>query len=78
MNAAGLLLGFVDVVINCVIIFLVAVTIVWLLGIAGYPPSADMLKFGKLLVFLLCLAVVLAWLLGGGGFFPHYFSARHY
>ena len=81
MSAASFLLGLIDVIINCVIIVLVAFTVVWLLGLIGFPPSADMMKWGKILVLLLCVAIVLAWLLSlvglGGGFnrAPHFFRS---
>jgi hypothetical protein len=68
---SGLVASFFDVLIYCVIVVLVAVTIVWVLGIAGYPPSPDMLKYGKLLVLLLCLAVIVLWLVALLGVAPY-------
>lgn len=68
---SGLVASLFDVAIYCVIVVLVAVTIVWVLSIAGYPPSPEMMKWGKLLVVLLCLGVIILWLLALAGAGPY-------
>jgi len=71
MSAAGLLLGLINVLIFCAIVVLVAFTLVWLLGIVGYPPSVDMMKWGKIAVALICIGAVVAWLLSLAGGVPY-------
>jgi len=77
-----ILIGLANLVLYCAIVVFVAFTLVWILSLVGYPPSADMMKVGKIIVLLLCLIAALIWLaglLGIGGGLPHYFlgSAQH-
>jgi len=69
MSAGTVLLGFLNVCLYCAIIILVAFAIVWVLGFVGVQISAEMMKWGKIVVALLCIIAVVAWLLGllGGG-----------
>ncbi len=79
MSAGALLLGFFNVALYCAVVILVALVIVWVLGLAGYPPSPDVMKWGKIVVLLLCLIVVVGWLLsllGVGGYAPPRFLGR--
>jgi NADH:ubiquinone oxidoreductase subunit 6 (subunit J) len=64
MSAAAFFLGFLNVLLYCAIIVLVAFAIVWILNVVGFPPSAEVMKWGKIVVALLCLIAVVAWLLG--------------
>ena len=64
MSIAALLLGFLNVLLYCAIIVLVAFAIVWILNVVGFPPSAEVMKWGKIVVGLLCLIAVIAWLFG--------------
>ena len=68
---SGLVASLFDVLIYCALVILVAFTLVWILGIAGYPPSDEMMKWGRILVALLCLAVVVLWLLTLIGVAPY-------
>jgi hypothetical protein len=71
-----ILIGLANVVLYCAIVVFVAFTLLWLLGLVGYPPSAEMVKVGKIIVLLLCLIAVMLWLaslFGLGGGFPNYF-----
>ena len=61
-----------SVLIYCVVVIFVAVVIKWLLGVAGYPPSAEVEKWGKILVAVLCLAAIILWLLSLIGVAPYY------
>ena len=77
MSAAALLLGFLNVALTCAIIILVAFVIVWLLGFVGIGIDGNVLKWGKIVVGLLCIIVIVGWLLsllgGGVGYAPHFF-----
>ena len=72
----SILIGFANVALYCAIVVFVAFALLWLLGLVGYPPSADMVRVGKIIVVLLCLIAVMIWLaglMGYGGGFPNYF-----
>jgi uncharacterized membrane protein (DUF485 family) len=77
MSAAAILLGFLNVALYCAIIILVAFVILWVLGWMGIAISGEVLKWGKIVVGLLCLIVIVTWLLsviGGGVSAPHFFG----
>lgn len=79
MSAAALLLGFLNVLLTCAIIILVAFVIVWLLGFVGISIDGNVLKWGKIVVGLLCLIVIVGWLLsllGVSGTAPHFLFGR--
>jgi len=63
MSAAVLLLGFLNMILDCAITILVAFILVWICTAAGYPPSADVMKWGKIVVGLICLIIIVSWLL---------------
>lgn len=72
----GILIGFANVALYCMCVVFVAFTLLWLMGLVGYPPSPDMVRIGKIIVVLLCVIAILIWLaglLGFGGGFPNYF-----
>lgn len=62
MTAGAILLGFLNVLLYCAVVVLVAFVIVWVLGWMGITPSPDVMKWGKIVVGLLCLIAVAAWL----------------
>lgn len=65
MTAASILLGFLNVCLYCAIIILVAFVIWWVItGIMGLALDANVFKWGKIVVILLCLIVVVSFLLG--------------
>lgn len=77
MSAAAILLGFLNVALYCAIIVLVAFVILWVLGWMGIAISGEVLKWGKIVIGLICLIVICTWLLsvlGGGGSVPHFFG----
>jgi hypothetical protein len=70
MSAGALLIGFLNVALYCAIIILVAFVILWVLGWMGIVIDGNVLKWGKIVIGLLCLIVIVGWLLsviGGGG-----------
>jgi hypothetical protein len=79
MSAGGFLLGFLNVALYCAVIILVAFVIVWVLGMMGVGLDGNVLKWGKIVVGLLCLIVIVGWLLsllGVGGYSPPHFLGR--
>lgn len=69
MSAAAILLGFLNVMLYCAIVILVAFVIVWVLRWMGVNIDGEVYKWGKIVVGLICLIVVVTWLVGllGGG-----------
>lgn len=70
MSAGAVLLGFLNVCLYCAIIILVAFVIVWVLSsVFGITLGAEVMKWGKIVVALLCIIAIVAWLLSliGGG-----------
>lgn len=69
MSAGGILIGFLNTCLYCAIIILVAFAIVWILNLVfGITPSPEVMKWGKIVVALLCVIAILFWLfslLGG-------------
>jgi len=81
MSAGALLLGFLNVCLYCAIIILVAFVIVWVLStVFGITLDANVMKWGKIVVALLCIIAIAAWLLsllgGGVSVAPHFLSGR--
>jgi hypothetical protein len=76
MSAATILLGFLNVALYCAIIILIAFVILWVLGWMGIGLSGEVLRWGKIVVGLLCLIVLVSWLVsvaGGGVVVPPLF-----
>jgi len=64
MSIGAVLLGFLNVCLTCAIIILVAFVILWVLqSLFNLSIDANVLKWGKIVVALLCLIVIIAWLL---------------
>jgi hypothetical protein len=63
MSAAGILLSFLQLLLYLAIIIFIAYAILWVLGYVGIAISADMLKWGRIVVGLICLIAIVAWLL---------------
>lgn len=78
MSAATLLLSFLSLCLYIAIIILVAFVILWVVtNLMGIAVDANVLKWGKIVVALLCLIAVVAWLLSVLGGHPSpYFSWR--
>ena len=75
MSASGVLLGFLNVALTCAIIVFIAFVILWILGWMGIAVDGNVLKWGKIIVGLLCLIIIVGWLLsllgGGHGYAPN-------
>lgn len=74
---SGILLGFIWALIYCAGIILIAFAFVWgFTTVFEKPIDGQVMKWGRILVGLLCFAVLLAWLIsalgvaGGFGHFP--------
>jgi hypothetical protein len=70
MSAGALLLSFLNLCLTIAIIILVAFVILWVLtSLFGITLDGNVLKWGKIVVVLLCLIPIVAWLLSliGGG-----------
>jgi hypothetical protein len=72
----GILISFLELMLYIAIICFIAYVIFWVItGFFGWQIDANVLKFGKIIVALLCLIAVVIWLssvLGAGGPFPHF------
>ncbi len=78
MNAGGILISFLQVCLTVAVIILVAFVILWVLtSVFGISIDGNVLKWGKIVVILLCLIPIVAWLLsligGGAGIGTHRF-----
>lgn len=79
MSPAGLLLSFLnDVVLYCAVIVFVAFVFVWLWQTFFGPIDGNVLKWGKIVVALLCIIAALAWLLGVLGGVSTYHPLGHW
>ena len=76
----SILISFLYLLLYIAIVIFIALAIVWLItSFMGWSIDANVLKWGKVIVGLLCLIAVVIWLtgvLGGGGGFPHLFTYR--
>ena len=66
----NILISFLNLMLYIAIICFVAYVILWVVqSFFGWTIDANVLKFGKIIVALLCLIAVVAWLAGvlGGG-----------
>jgi len=73
----GILISFLELLLYLAIILLVAFAIRWLItGFLGWQIDADVLKWGTIVVGLLCIIAIVVWLagvIGGGpGYLPHF------
>lgn len=77
----GILINFANLLLYCAIVVFVAYCLVWAFQmIFEKPIDANVYKWGKIIVGLLCLIAVLvflAGLLGYGSGFPNYFFGGH-
>jgi hypothetical protein len=64
MSAGALLIGFLNVCLTCAVIILIAFVILWVLtSLFGLSIDGNVLKWGKIVVALLCIIVIVSWLL---------------
>jgi hypothetical protein len=76
----AILISFLELLLYIAIICLIAYVIVWVIqSFMGWPIDANVMKFGKIVVALLCLIAIVVWLagvLGGGIGLPHFLVIR--
>jgi uncharacterized membrane protein (DUF485 family) len=76
----GILISFLELLLYIAIIIFVAYCIVWLItSFMGWSIDANVYKFGKIIVGLLCLIAIVVWIasvLGLGVGFPHFLVYR--
>jgi hypothetical protein len=76
----GILISFLNLMLYIAIICLIAYVILWVIqGFFGWAIPANVLKFGQIIVALLCLIAIVVWLsgvLGGGAGLPHFWTFR--
>lgn len=75
----GILLGFLQMLLYCAVVIFIAFAIAWAWQTFIGPIDANVYKWGKVIIGLLCLIAFVAWLLSllglGGGL--HYFPFEH-
>jgi hypothetical protein len=76
----AILISFLELLLYIFIICLIAYVIVWVIqSFMGWPIDANVMKFGKIVVVLICLIAIVVWLagvLGGGIGLPHFWTYR--
>jgi hypothetical protein len=74
MSAAAIFLSFLQLLLYIAIIIFIAYAILWILNWAGISISGEMLRWGRVIVGLLCIIAVVGWLISVflGGDFPIY------
>jgi len=76
----SILISFLNLLLYIAIILLVAYIILWVVqGWFGIAIDANVLKFAKIVVGLICLIAIVVWLagvLGGGPGLPHFWVYR--
>ena len=76
----SILISFLDLLLYIAIIIFIAFVIVWVIqNFMGWAIDANVMKWGKVIVGLLCLIAVVVWLasvIGGGPGLPHFWGYR--
>ena len=75
----AILISFLNLLLYIAIIIFIAFVIVWVIqSFMGWSIDANVMKWGKVIVGLLCLIAVVIWLASvlGGASFPHVFFYR--
>lgn len=76
----AILISFLNLLLYIAIIIFIAFVIVWVIqSFMGWSIDANVMKWGKVIVGLLCLIAVVMWLsgvLGGDPGLPHFWSYR--
>lgn len=61
----GILISFLNLMLYIAIICFVAYVILWVItGFFGWTIDANVMKFGQIIVALLCLIAIVVWLAG--------------
>jgi hypothetical protein len=73
---SGVLVGFLQMLLYCAIVIFIAFAIAWAWQTFIGPIDANIYKWGRIIVGLLCLIAFVIWLLsllgGGVGYAPHF------
>jgi hypothetical protein len=76
----AILISFLNLMLYIAIILLIAYVILWVVrDWFGIAIDANVMKFAKIVVGLICLIAIVVWLsgvLGGGAGLPHFFTYR--
>lgn len=76
----NILISFLDLLLYLAIIILIAFAIRWVItGFLGWAIDANVEKWGRIVVGLLCLIAIVVWVagvLGGGPGLPHFWLSR--
>ena len=76
----GILLSFLNLLLYIAIILFVAYVLLWVIrDWFGWTVDANVMKFGQIIVGLICLIAIVVWLtsvLGGGPGLPHFWAFR--
>jgi hypothetical protein len=76
----SILISFLNLLLYIAVIIFIAFVIVWVIqSFMGWSIDANVMKWGKVIVGLLCLIAVVVWIagvLGGGPGLPHFWSYR--
>ena len=76
----SILISFLNLMLYLAIIIFVAYVILWVIqGFFGWQIDANVLKFGQIIVALLCLIAIVVWvagILGGGPGLPPFWVYR--
>jgi uncharacterized membrane protein len=80
MSASALLLSFLNVCLSIAVVILIAFVILWVLQtLFGITLDANVTKWGRIVVALICLIIIISWLLsivGAGPYLgPHFLKA---
>jgi len=76
----NILLSFLNLLLYIAIILFVAYVLLWVIrDWFGWTVDANVMKFGQIIVGLICLIAIVVWLtsvLGGGPGLPHFWAFR--
>ena len=76
----AILISFLNLLLYLAIILFVAYVLLWVIrDWFGWTIDANVLKFGQIIVGLICLIAIVVWLagvLGGGPGLPHFWIYR--
>jgi len=76
MDIGGILVGLLYVLLYCAVIILVAFAIRWVIVYALSSIDANIDKWGRIVVGLLCVIIIVSWLLSLLGLATFPFHAR--
>jgi hypothetical protein len=66
-SIGGIFISFLWMLVTICLILIIAYAMLWVISWFGWSIDANVLKFCKVLVALLCLIVIVTWLFGALG-----------